>query len=460
MLLGVACGTSSRQTCVPTLAHAMVLMLAAVHFGYTMAYGGAAAPTFPSLLLPTTADWQRRWFERIPYLAAIPGPAVTGVALHYAGRRALMFALALFALITRATFVPVGLSAGARAGPAPFAWVLAHRAFAGLSVGAFSALTPLYLAEIAPRAVASFFGALNQLGIAVGFTVCYLVSAMGGWLALLAVGCAWPLLLCALVCVVPESPAAAATRAATLRTVARDLAQPEVVTELRRWCALMFFQQMSGVNAFVLNLQTLLSDTRDSELDIRFGEAPWDEGAPLATLGALAQVIACLIGAVLMPHVKQRMVWSLSLAGVALTNLAYALMQALLPRSPEQNWAVFLVIFLFLLSYGFGVGPIPWFGVPTTDTRDLPLSIRAVVMAAVACLNWVLVSLVMLLVEKLTDNGLQWELHLIFAVVSAVGVVLSQSTIGFCYVPVPPDEVPTIADPKYLYTLTGEAATE
>jgi hypothetical protein len=138
-----------------------------------------------------------------------------------------------------------------------------------------------------------------------------------------------------------------------------------------------------------------------------------------------------------MPHLKQRFIWFLSLTGSALANVAFAWVKS---TTDAPAWAPFVIIFVFLLSFGFGAGPIPWFGVPTADTEKLALRRMAIAMAAVACLNWVLVTLIALILDSVGD----WEknLHWIFGGVSALGAIW-----GICTLPNPRREVVDHVDP-------------
>jgi hypothetical protein len=100
MLVGVLCGISSSQICTPKLLPAVLLMLAAVHFGYGLAYGSVAATMIPFPGSPDNRTKNRETFEIIASITAIPGPIFTGVLLHFIGRRPLTFFFSLFAVLS------------------------------------------------------------------------------------------------------------------------------------------------------------------------------------------------------------------------------------------------------------------------------------------------------------------------------------------------------------------------
>jgi hypothetical protein len=100
-----------------------------------------------------------------------------------------------------------------------------------------------------------------------------------------------------------------------------------------------------------------------------------------------------------------------------------------------QGLASFILIFIFLLSFGFGAGPIPWSGAPCADTEFLPLRLRAFAMAVIGCLNWILVALI-LVSERLIESDPHGYRYLLFGCFSLLGVPF-----GFFFVRVPRDEV-------------------
>jgi MFS family permease len=347
--------------------------------------------------------------------AAIPSSIITTILLHYFDRRPTTFALAIFAIIAWVLFIAFNQT------HQPYGLIIFARGLMGVSIGSFSALTPLCMVEIAPMKAIAFFGTLNQLGIAIGFVLCYSLSSTQSWLVMAAIGTVWPFVLACLIKIVPESKYAKPSRDPIDSIM--SLLKFDQVKKIGRWCLLMVFQQTTGVNVFLLKLRQLLD--READID-RFRDG--NSGPAVgASLGAVAQVIACLICAALMPHINQRALWSASLAGTSVTNLVFAVIQS---QNNEHDWLTFTVILCFLLSFGLGAGPIPWFGVPSADTDHLPLRLRAVAMTAISCLNWTLVTIV--LVIPIPDHNAEFRQHIVFAVASAFGALW-----GFFFVPNP-----------------------
>jgi hypothetical protein len=80
-----------------------------------------------------------------------------------------------------------------------------------------------------------------------------------------------------------------------------------------------------------------------------------------------------------------------------------------------------IVIFINLLGFGLGAGPIPWFIVP--EMFKTSAAVRASAVSVATCTNWVFSFAVIVGFPYLSDWMGQWATFFIFAVVSALGVV-------------------------------------
>ncbi|UZJ55342.1 hypothetical protein CBS101457_004662 [Exobasidium rhododendri] len=92
--------------------------------------------------------------------------------------------------------------------------IYAGRFFAGLGVGALSGLSPLYLAETAPKAIRGAMVSCYQLLIIFGIFLSYAISygsaqittSSACWRIPVGLQCAWGILLIGIMIVLPESP--------------------------------------------------------------------------------------------------------------------------------------------------------------------------------------------------------------------------------------------------------------
>jgi hypothetical protein len=134
-----------------------------------------------------------------------------------------------------------------------------------------------------------------------------------------------------------------------------------------------------------------------------------------------------MIGALWIERIGRRIVWVISLLGVAITDGVYALSRASSTGSihPFPKAVVIVVIGLFLLAYGLGAGPIPWFFVP----ERFPTPIRSYAMSIIACVNWFFAWGLIILRARYDEALSGWVAFLVFALLSLTGALF-----GFFYV--------------------------
>ena len=83
------------------------------------------------------------------------------------------------------------------------------------------------------------------------------------------------------------------------------------------------------------------------------------------------------------------------------------------------SWFPIVVIFIFLLAFGLGAGPIPWFIV----SEMFPPSIRPPAASAVSVSNWTLAFIVIQVFPYMQDAMKDFGCFMLFAVCSFVGTV-------------------------------------
>jgi MFS family permease len=402
--------------CSHTLLYAFVLMLGAVNFGYNMAYHLPSIPDMQHSEEYNTSSTKRPYivgywtlFKTITSFSAVFGPIITFVGLRWIGRRLLTFILACAATLFWLLFLAIRPDS---------IWLgILVRALSGLGVGGFSALIPLYMVELAPPESTGFFGTLNQAGIASGFVVCYVI-ALGilgdppkyaehhAWMILAGAGAAITFLLACLVWFVDESPVQA-TKSYSSSDDQSDTSISEGIPDrLCAWTwlrnllicgALMLFQQTTGVNVIIMNLDDI------------------DPSLVMTVLTCIAQVAACVVGAFLIEKLGRRAIWTFSLAGCGLTCGMYALIKAL----GASRGITIAVTFVFLFCYGFGAGPIPWFFVP----EFFRPSLRSAAMSIIASVNWIFAFVVIILQAGARKQLGSPFAFFVFAVLSVGGAV-------------------------------------
>jgi MFS family permease len=362
MILGFLCGNACQDICEPTLGYAMILMLGGLNFGYTMAYGLPASTSIHETL-GNSSSKKSQWFTLSTPLAAIAGPAITGISLHWVGRRTLTIVYGVAAAAVWLLFLW-------EARETQFPVFIVARGLSGLVTGAFSALIPMYLVEISPPQATGFFGTLNQLGIAAGWVVCYTAAIpLGDHRALAVIGAVFPALLAILVLVFVPADAVREEVDPLMLPDDDKLLSPRWLWWLFVCTLLMLFQQTTGINVVLMYL-TQFFEGPDAQSD--------DFNLFASSLSSIAQVVSCLFGAFLIAKFGRRFIWMISMVGIGVTDLWYAV-------EGTHNWVGVVVTFVFLLSFGFGAGPIPWF----FPAERFPGRLRPTAMAIIATMNWV-----------------------------------------------------------------------
>jgi hypothetical protein len=156
--------------CGATLLYTLILCLGSVTFGFVLAF---PSPSTPEMRKEFTgvSDQSFTLYNSISSLVAIFGPFLVNLLFApplLCGRRLACFVFA----VTGAGFWLLLLPTTA----STFWIAIVARALLGITLGAFSALPPMYVVEISPPALTGFYGSFPQLFIATGVTVCYLVG--------------------------------------------------------------------------------------------------------------------------------------------------------------------------------------------------------------------------------------------------------------------------------------------
>jgi MFS family permease len=387
------CGRFAARLWTKQLAYAAVIMLGALNFGFNVGFG---TPAITDLHLQSTF-----WFGTVIYITAVPGAVTAAAVLRFIGRRTFTFLCAAIATFFWLLFFAVKENTSE-------IYPLVIRALCGFVIGATSVVIPMYLVEISPPESTGFYGTLNQVAISFGIVFCdliALVTGKPGFYLLTGVGALICLILAIAIWFIPESPA--------ITEVNPNLIVGADNTTLwsRRWLwpmatviLLMLFQQTTGINVILNSLdQIVLSRT-----------ATWTIGS------GVAQVVGNFIGAFFIEYLGRRAVWVISSAGVAITELVWAIYLA----SVESNHGTMEVVQgvllgLFLFAFGLGGGPIPWFLVPET----FPVGVRPIAGSLVSVANWSFAFASMFIRIQSADLVQQFPFYFVVAALSLGGTV-------------------------------------
>ncbi|MGV0714436.1 sugar porter family MFS transporter [Mycolicibacterium sp. XJ662] len=333
-------------------------------------------------------------------LGALVGALAGGRIADVVGRRDVI--MGTTALFTLGAFVSA---------IAPSSLVLlVGRLVVGLAVGAISVAAPLYIAEIAPTRRRGSLVCVFQLMITIGILAAYVGNELVaddpyGWRYLLAGGVVPALLLSGLALVLVESPVWLAlkgdreTAVAVLRRLdsTGSTEQIDAITDMPRdgrtddlsavfslagrgavflGVGLFFVQQFVGINAMLYYSTSSLTVLYES---LHFGGQDW-AGLSLAALG----VLAALVAVALIDRVGRRPLLLGSLIGAALGLTTMAVGTALQPSFTHAYVICAVGLYLFVASFGVGLGPVPW----VAAAEIVPLRVRGLAMSVVVASHW------------------------------------------------------------------------
>lgn len=344
-------------------------------------------------------------------LGCVLGSAAAGrIADRHGRRTGLLVAALLFLLsavgsaLPEAGLAPLG-SAGA---PALVAFNL-YRLLCGAGIGVASMLSPLYIAEIAPKERRGQLVSLYQMAIVVGIVTVYFVNwliARGGdaawldrigWRLMLGSESLPALLFLALLAGVPDTPRWLMLRGregealAVLRRVAGAAQAPQILAEIRAslhaaaaprlfgygravilvGIALSVFQQLVGINA-VLYYAPLM---------FRNLGAGGDSALLQTVVVGAANLLSTLIAIYTVDRLGRK---PLLIAGAAAMALPMLALGWLFGAHSQGGAALFCVI-AYIVGFAMSWGPVVW----VMLSEIFPGAIRGKAMALAVAAQWI-----------------------------------------------------------------------
>jgi sugar porter (SP) family MFS transporter len=333
-------------------------------------------------------------------VGATVGAAFAGQIADTFGRKRVILAVA-------ALFV-LGALGSALAGGLPV--LLAARAVVGMAIGVASMLTPLYLAEMAPKERRGFVVSLNQFCITFGILVSYLVDyvfsgAADNWRWMLGLGAVPGMILFLGMLALPESPRWLAgegrlddARNALRKTRDTDDVEPELA-DLRRdvkrdgrrvkWSVLLgpigrqpliigvamaIFQQVTGINTVIYYAPVIFQSAGLPSASVSI----------LATAGVgLVNVIMTVVAMNLLDRAGRRALLLWGLGGMIVMLLVLAGGFALGAKGALAYITVASVA-AYVGFFAIGLGPVFWLLI----AEIFPLAVRGRGMSVATVANW------------------------------------------------------------------------
>ncbi|PSN47388.1 hypothetical protein C0J52_11156 [Blattella germanica] len=322
-------------------------------------------------------------------------------------------------------------------------------------------VTPLYCEEIAEDNVRGALGVYLDLMVTVGIFWAYLVGAFDQYLWLSICSCALPIIFGTSFAWMPESPVYLLSRGKHYKAkeslhwlrggdhIPQYDVQPELcrmqrllnesakiscnpdsqlncknmlvslswssptIKALRIIFGLMFFQQMSGINAVVFYTVDIFQNAGGS----------WSPKTATIVVG-LVQVIATFFPSLIVEIIGRRVLLILSiscmsicLGGVSLHS--YIQQSQVHTDQGMEGFIPVILIALYTIMFSIGFGPLPWFMM----AELVPPEAKGWASSMSVCLNWALVFAVTNMFPNLmTDLGPAGTYGLL-AVICAIGTV-------------------------------------
>ena len=419
---------------------AAIAGLAGLLFGYdTGIIAGALLTIQPEFSLGSFASGM--------VVGAVPVGAVFGA--WFASGRADRYGRRTLILISAAVFI-IGAIGSGLAQDALL--LIISRVVIGLAIGVASAVTPVYISEVAPAEMRGSLVTFFQLAVTVGILVAYLTGLVftdvnDGWRWMLGLGAVPAVILALGMLRLPRSPRwlvmtgqTEAAREALERVRPsgpeeiereieeirdtlgpdtgswRDLLRPAVKAALVVGIGLAILQQITGINTVIYYAPTIIQQAGIGS----------DSSAILASLGVGAiNVLMTVVALRLLDRVGRRTLLFIGVTGMSLS--LFLLGGAFLGSTGTLSSVIaVLSLMVFVSSFAISLGPIFWL----LNAEIYPLAVRSKAAAAGTMTNWFfnfLVSLTFLpLIDLLTQSGAFWFYGL-------VGLV----TLWFCWKFVP-----------------------
>ena len=379
------------------LVQALVIMLAPFNFGMIIIYPSPAGAEIRGHYKLSSNSFEWSFYNSVSCLFAIAGPFLTTflLKLFHGQRKKTVFVIDCLAIAFWLLnyLTKVNIWAG-----------IIVRAFLGVTMGAFSSIGPMYLVEISPRDSTGFFGTLNQIAIVVGQAFTNFIGSSLNYLNLNFVGAGIGALQAVLIWFIKESPVYNKNKAEQEQAInVRSESKPKFLTKdniknLVVGVALFFFQQFAGINGILTNLSDIMSSA-GLNIDPNYQ----------AGIATLAQLVAAFIASFIIDRLGRKNVWCISSASAAVFLLIFALNE----KFKWSNVLPLIMIFLYQLGFGLGLGPIAWFLVSEIFDDDS----RAMATMICTITNWCFAFIIILVFPQMESSmGLFGALMLFFVV--------------------------------------------
>ncbi|OXA48919.1 facilitated trehalose transporter Tret1 [Folsomia candida] len=383
---------------------AMAATIGAFGLGTVLAW---TSPGLPSLEKDSDdfkdmSDETKSWIGSILNLGALLSAPVVGFLMDRIGRKHTMMLLSLPFVLG---WLLIGFATN-------LAMILAGRFITGFCGGGFSLVAPVYIGETAEDSIRGALGSCFQLLLVIGILVVNCLGLLVDYQWISFICGVFPLVFLVAIFFVQDSPRyllmkgkeaeaskalcwfrrktspqevedemsiiqAGVTEALTNKAKLSDLKLPQNLRPALIMFALMFFQQLSGINAVIFYTSDIF-EAAGSDL-------PALESAIIVTG---IQVFATL-GAVFVVDKLGRKILLIASASVMCVSLvALGLFFMLQSHSLDNGigWLPLVSLMIFITAFSIGFGPLPWMMLGEL----LPAKTKGLVASMATMFNWFL----------------------------------------------------------------------
>ncbi|KAM8954157.1 solute carrier family 2, facilitated glucose transporter member 2 [Pelodytes ibericus] len=294
------------------------------------------------------------------------------------------------------------------------ALVIAGRLITGLYCGLASGLVPIYVGEIAPTQLRGALGTLHQLAIVTGILISQVVGLdfiLGGkdlWPVLLGLSGVPAVIQTVLLFFCPESPRflfiklgkedAAKNNLRRLRgdyyDATKDIEEmknekQEAATE-KKVSIIQLFKSPNYRQPLIVSLVLHISQQFSGINGIFYYSTSIFAKAGItqpvyATIGVgVVNTIFTVVSVFLVERAGRRSLYLVGLGGMCICAVVMTIALALLTHYAWMSYLSMVAIFLFVVFFEVGPGPIPWFIVAELFSQGP----RPAAMAVSGCTNW------------------------------------------------------------------------
>ncbi|KAL7028219.1 hypothetical protein ACKWTF_005760 [Chironomus riparius] len=361
---------------------------------------------------------------------------LTGFMINYFGRRGTML-LVLIPFILGWCLLITAINV---------TMLIIGRALIGMACGACCVSCPVYVGEIADKEIRGKLGSFFQLLITTGIMLVFILGAYNSSQITSSVCAFIPLLFGFCIFFCPESPAfyvmkgkhdKAMISLKRFRGKSTDLyaelnslieeeelrMSQNVKAALRKKssmkamiiaCGLMFFQQLSGINAVIFYTTTIF---KDAKIEIK---------PELATIiVGVIQVLATFVATLTVDKIGRKMLLIISDVFMALCTLMLGTYYGLKESNEESvkgyGWISLLSLCVFIIAFSLGFGPVAWIMIGEIFSSD----VKGFAGSMAGTINWSLafaVTAVYPTIRELIGPSLCF---LIFTILSTLGILFS-----------------------------------